>query len=362
MSVGPTDMSIRTPSGLFRREDCPHLSDKEWDVLGRMSESIGERGVAAMLAALPESEQHAAIVQFMGRELQQAEYLRQQADGRATALAQQQQHAAAAAASRPPRANPLKVDVEKYKGGEKEPLLRWLVELDQAVAARQLVDHSQQVAYAMSMLAGRAKTWAFGRRLADPGCFPTLADLKFELRGAFEPPKTEFRARTEFLDLKQGKKDLHAYTQEARHLSSCVVSDPIDMTTQVVTFMKGLADGPVKTYLFREYPETLEEAISIATQEDFSLRQAEMHRSPRPRSGSRSDGSEPMDLSSADARDRRPDAKQRQCYRCQKMGHMAHECMASRPAPRNSEKGQGFRRSNGARSNRSWPSKNGNSQ
>ncbi|GMF60140.1 unnamed protein product [Phytophthora fragariaefolia] len=41
--------------------------------------------------------------------------------------------------------------------------------------------------------------------------------------------------------------------------------------------MKGLRDGPVKTYLFREYPGTLEAAIPLAMQDEFSLRQAKLH-------------------------------------------------------------------------------------
>ncbi|KAE8959761.1 hypothetical protein PR002_g30432 [Phytophthora rubi] len=31
---------------------------------------------------------------------------------------------------------------------------------------------------------------------------------------------------------------------------SNIVTNPIDEATKVVTFMKGLKDGPVKTYLF----------------------------------------------------------------------------------------------------------------
>ncbi|KAG3148808.1 hypothetical protein PI126_g12300 [Phytophthora idaei] len=46
----------------------------------------------------------------------------------------------------------------------------------------------------------------------------------------------------------------------------------MDEATKVVTFMKGLRDGPVKTYLFREYPSTLEAVITLAMQEEFSLR------------------------------------------------------------------------------------------
>ncbi|KAG3090402.1 hypothetical protein PI125_g17723 [Phytophthora idaei] len=92
----------------------------------------------------------------------------------------------------------------------------------------------------MSCLGGRARSWAYGRRLTD-------AEFKEELRQAFEPPKNEFRSRAEFLDLQQGKHDVHAYDQRARYLVANIVASPIDEATKVVTFMKGLRDGPVKT-------------------------------------------------------------------------------------------------------------------
>ncbi|GMF57362.1 unnamed protein product [Phytophthora fragariaefolia] len=82
-----------------------------------------------------------------------------------------------------------------------------------------------------------------------------------ELRQAFEPPQNEFRSRAEFLDLQQGKHDVHAYAQRARCLVWNIVTNPIDEATKVVT---GLKDGPVKTYLYREYPSTFEAAITLA--------------------------------------------------------------------------------------------------
>ncbi|KAE9264081.1 hypothetical protein PR003_g32920, partial [Phytophthora rubi] len=105
----------------------------------------------------------------------------------------------------------------------------------------------------------------------------TYEVFKEELRQAFEPPQNEFRSRAEFLDLQQGKHDVHAYAQRVRYLVSNIVTNPIDEATKVVTFMKGLKDGPVKTYHFREYPSTLESAITLAMQEEFSLRQAKLH-------------------------------------------------------------------------------------
>ncbi|KAG3039128.1 hypothetical protein PC121_g23786 [Phytophthora cactorum] len=110
--------------------------------------------------------------------------------------------------------------------------------------------HLRRSVEGCSFLGGRARSWAYGRRLTDATCFGTYAEFKKELRQAFEPPKNEFRSRAEFLDLQQGKHDVHAYAQRARYLVSNIVTNPMDEATKVVTFMKGLRGGPVITYLF----------------------------------------------------------------------------------------------------------------
>ncbi|GMF63566.1 unnamed protein product [Phytophthora fragariaefolia] len=138
------------------------------------------------------------------------------------------------------------------------------------------------------------------RALARTRCSRRSSDKRLSPR-----PRSEFRSRAEFLALQQGKHDVHAYAQRARYLVSNIVTNPIDEATKVVTFMKGLKDGPVKTYLFREYPSTLEAAITLTMQEGFSLRQAKLHANiprqmPRP-AMKPTGGPEPMDDSSATA-------------------------------------------------------------
>ncbi|OWZ03093.1 LOW QUALITY PROTEIN: hypothetical protein PHMEG_00025242 [Phytophthora megakarya] len=235
------------------RADCLHLSDPEWEALQRLSTGIGEAAVATMLRTLSPTEQHGVAQRFI--------------------LSEQREVAAANTVSPgvTPRNAHLKLHVSNYEGKEGETLLRWLVELDTAIMARRIVDPLSKVAFAMTCLVGRARSWAYGRRLADP---TTYESFKKALKLAFEPPKNEFQSRAEFLDLQQDTQDVHAYAQRARYLVSNVVTKPMDETTKVVTFMKGLRDGPVKTYLFREYPSTLEAAITLAMQEEFSLRQA----------------------------------------------------------------------------------------
>uniref|UniRef100_A0AAV1UJ93 CCHC-type domain-containing protein n=1 Tax=Peronospora matthiolae TaxID=2874970 RepID=A0AAV1UJ93_9STRA len=138
--------------------------------------------------------------------------------------------------------------------------------------------------------------------------------------------------------------------------------------------MQGLADGPVKTHLFRLELDSLEQAISIAEQEDFSVIQArtssKSYRQPRRYD---SGGPEPMELCFVESeKARSTDYKKLQrCNRCQKTGHYAYECSAPRPVSRNTgrsdrppmRKGQGRGSAVGAKTQqRDGPSKNGQDQ
>ncbi|KAG3189630.1 hypothetical protein C6341_g2109 [Phytophthora cactorum] len=242
--------SMRGPSESathIARADCPHLSDPEWEALQRLATVIGEAAVATMLRTLSPTEQHGVALGFIVKE---------QRDAAAATTT-------TASSGTTPRVQSLKLHVSNYTNKE-------------------------------------LGVWT---PLTDTTCFGTYAEFKEELRQAFEPPKNEFRSRAEFLDLQQGKHDVHAYAQRARYLVSDIVTNPMDEATKVVTFMKSLMDGPIKTYLFREYPSTLEAAITLAMQEEFSLRQAKLHvnvpRMARP--VIRTGGPEPMDFSSTTA-------------------------------------------------------------
>ncbi|GMF48797.1 unnamed protein product [Phytophthora fragariaefolia] len=250
----PVDMNMstgspNTPATHVAREDCPHLADPEWEALQRLATVIGEAAVATMLHTLSPAEQHGVALGFIMKE-------QREVAGRATV-----------STTTTPRVESLKLHVNSYVGRESEPLLRWLFKVDTAITARRIVDPLSKVACAMSCLGGRARGWAYGRRLTDPTCFSTYGVFKEELRQAFEPPQNEFRSRAESVDLQQGKHDVQAYAQRAQYLVSNIVTNPIDEATKVVTFMKELKDGPIKTYLFREYPSTLEAAITLAMQE-----------------------------------------------------------------------------------------------
>ena len=69
---------------------------------------------------------------------------------------------------------------------------------------RHIVDEQMQVAFAQSSLEGRAKTWTLGLKLHDTFVFGSLEVFNSLLMQTFEPPRAEFRARSELLKLKQG--------------------------------------------------------------------------------------------------------------------------------------------------------------
>ncbi|KAF1322859.1 reverse transcriptase, partial [Globisporangium splendens] len=267
-------------------EGFPHLSSHEWMALERMRDVIGEAAVVSLLRSASPEDQKSAVVSFMHHEIMSS---RKQVATPVSSL----------------RTVPLKLDVSPYRGGENEPLSRWFVELDAAITARQLRDPSQQVLFAMSNLAGRAKSWAYGKRLVDLNCFPSYDYFKTELKKAFEPPQSRF--------------DLHSYAQRTRYLVSSIVDEPIDVPTQVVTFMTGLNDGPIRNQLFREYPKTLDEAIERAMQEEFSIKQAKFHgfaSRPMRQSNAVHDGPEPMDISYISTPGNERPRNDGKCFRC----------------------------------------------
>ncbi|GMF43961.1 unnamed protein product [Phytophthora fragariaefolia] len=171
-----TNMSTGSPNAAsthVAREDCPHLADPEWEALQRLATFIGVAAVATMLRTLLPTQQHDVALGFI--------------------MDEQREVAACGTVSTPstPRVESLKLYVNSYVGREGEPLLRWLVEVDTAITARRIVDPLSKVAFVMSCLGGRARSWAYGRRLTDPTCFSTYEIFKEGLRQAFEPPQNE---------------------------------------------------------------------------------------------------------------------------------------------------------------------------
>uniref|UniRef100_A0AAV1UJP8 Retrotransposon gag domain-containing protein n=1 Tax=Peronospora matthiolae TaxID=2874970 RepID=A0AAV1UJP8_9STRA len=198
------------------REGYSHLSDSKWEVVGRMSVLMGEPAISGMLESLSRDQQHAAINNFLQGELA----VKRQ---KIALLQQQGSHQSMGGPTHIRRPETLKMDTARYKGTDEDSLLRWFVELNDAIRARHIEGGEMQVTFALSNLTGRAKTWALGLKLHDPNVFGSLEILKSRLKETFEPPRAEFRASSALLRLKQGKRDVHTYAQHLRYLASIVM-------------------------------------------------------------------------------------------------------------------------------------------
>ena len=121
------------------REGYPHLSDIEWGAVERMSSTVGEHAVCAMLSALDRDGQHAAVVKFIQHELdaarekvtllhqqgfQQSQLLRELGAQQFELLRQQQSQTAVPGPTHARRPEILKIDISKYRGVEEDSLLR----------------------------------------------------------------------------------------------------------------------------------------------------------------------------------------------------------------------------------------------
>ncbi|KAF1333228.1 hypothetical protein FI667_g2806, partial [Globisporangium splendens] len=136
---------------------------------------------------------------------------------------------------------------------------------------------------------------------------------------------------------------------------------------QVVTFMAGLNDGPIRNQLFREYPKTLDEAIERAMQEEFSIKQAKFHgfaSRPMRQSNAVHDGPEPVDISYISTPGNERPRNDGKCFRCGKPGHIARNCKVSLPGRQTTQgaRSNNHDRSYGRRFERSPGPKNGNGQ
>ncbi|POM57486.1 Gag protein [Phytophthora palmivora] len=125
--------------------------------------------------------------------------------------------------------------VNSYEGKEEESLYFRVGEVELAVEEAFISTERLRVAFALSNLGGRAKTWAYTREATLPGCFATWAQL-----AAFLPANYEYRQRSRFLACKNINRELHEYIQKMWVIVASLVGNPLPEHVKVAVFMNGL--------------------------------------------------------------------------------------------------------------------------
>ncbi|POM73593.1 Gag protein [Phytophthora palmivora] len=163
---------------------------------------------------------------------------------------------------KPAQSKPLRLKVNPYEGKEGENLHFWIREVEPAMDAALISTERLRIAFALSNLGGRAKTWAYTREATTPGCFTTSDQL-------LEPPS--FRR---IISIASASASLPVNKGSIRVLAAYLVGNPLPEHIKVTVFIDGLKVGQYRTKLFRVHGSTLEEAIQIAHQEEYNHRQA----------------------------------------------------------------------------------------
>uniref|UniRef100_H3H624 Retrotransposon gag domain-containing protein n=1 Tax=Phytophthora ramorum TaxID=164328 RepID=H3H624_PHYRM len=242
------------------RSEFPHLNDSQFESVRKMAGIFGMDALQSLAAATP-AEQLERVSAFDTYEQGLIAHVR----GSLQAPMAEQKSV---------QPKPLRLKVNPYEGKEGENLHFWVQEVELAMDVALVSDERLRVAFALSHLSGRAKSWAYTREATTPGCFASWAQLCEKLRAAFLPANYEYRQRSRFLACKQGRRELHEYIQEMRELTASLVGNPLHEHIKVTVFVDGLRVGSARTQLFRVQASTLEEAIQIALQEEYSHRQA----------------------------------------------------------------------------------------
>ena len=346
-----SDFVMASGQAASLREAHPYLDDVQWDLLEKMDAINGRAHTEALLLQGPD-EVAAHIARFRLYETALERHIMDVVTARVAAA-----QAAVPPLVPPPAVTyvqspaapegpkPVRVTVSQYSGEEDENLVFWQRENELAMAAARIRDERQKITFAISNMAGRAKTWALTCETSQPGCFQSWATMVAAMKTVFQPPNVAHRQRAAFLASAQGERDLYIYVQELRQLRASMAANAIAEDVMVTVFMDNMKAGPAKAAVFREEPTTLDDAFAIALREDYVQRLA------RGQSVQQVPGSLPpvvpgqtsaeamdvslldlsqVDLATVDLAAIDVNALHIKCFTCSKMGHFQRDCPRNR--------------------------------
>ncbi|POM60351.1 Gag protein [Phytophthora palmivora] len=142
------------------RGEFPHLTDAQFVSVRKMVGIFGGDSLRSLVDATP-AEQVERLDTFDTYER--------------GLIAQVQGLQAPVAEMKSDQPKPLRLKVNSYEGKEGENLHFWVREVELAMDAALISTERLRVAFALSNLGGRAKTWAYTREATSPGWFTTWA-------------------------------------------------------------------------------------------------------------------------------------------------------------------------------------------
>ncbi|KAG2760423.1 hypothetical protein PC129_g20573 [Phytophthora cactorum] len=177
------------------RNEFPHLNDSQYESVRKMAGIFGMEAMQSLVAATP-AEQVERVNAFDTYERGLIAHVRGSMQPPMAEV-------------NPSHQKPLRLKVNPYEGKEGENLHFWVREVELAMDAALISTEQLRVAFTLSNLSGRAKSWVYTREATTPGCFASWAQLCEQLRAAFLPVNYEYRQRSRFLSCKQGQRELH---------------------------------------------------------------------------------------------------------------------------------------------------------
>ncbi|KAG3064127.1 hypothetical protein PI124_g18799 [Phytophthora idaei] len=145
------------------RNEFPHLNDSQYESVRKMAGIFGMEALQSLVAATP-AEQVERVNAFDTNERGLIAHVRGSMQ-------------LPMAEVKPSHQKPLRLKVNLYEGKEGENLHFWVREVELAMDAALISTEQLRVAFALSSLSGRTKSWAYTREATAPGCIASWAQL-----------------------------------------------------------------------------------------------------------------------------------------------------------------------------------------